>query len=522
MAAPAAKKIQQLGVIGAGTMGSGIALLGLRGNLIVHLFDISQDMLKKGSQYIEKHLARKNQQSLLANLHVTTELASLANCDAVIEAAPEKIELKKTLFAQLDKLCQPTTVLATNTSTLPITEIAAATNAPERVGGMHFFNPAPVLPLVEVVRGARTSEATVERMVHLASQLGKSPVALADSPGFIVNRIARPFYGEALRLVTENIASHQQVDRLLEQSGGFRMGPFRLMDLIGIDINFTAMKSMFEQTFGDARYRPSLLQLQKIQENALGKKSGRGFYDYRNEAPPAKPQSDGEAQPFEAPIFVSEGSWAPGFNELCRQKKVNLQQKPSAETAIAVVTAGRDQGSRAMLEQIEKHIPEEAVILCQCAETTLSEIATWLKRPQRLAGFDGLFFSQGTLATFVATPNLQQKAKAQLEAFASHLGRAIEWTDDGPALVVPRTIAMLANEAFFAVGEGLADAATIDKAMKLGVNYPKGPHRWASDIGFEKIMTILDHLHGEYHEERYRAAPLLRRTVRQQQAGADK
>ena len=510
------QKFQRIGIIGAGTMGSGIALLGLRGGMTVHLFDVSRNMLESGSKYIEKHLARKNQQELRANLQLTTELAALAHCEAIIEAAPERIDIKQKLFAELDSICGPNTVLASNTSTLPVTQIAAAAATPERVGGMHFFNPAPVLPLVEVVRGAQTSEATVEAMVRLAAQLGKTPVVLSDSPGFIVNRIARPFYGEALRLVSERIATHQQVDRITEHSGGFRMGPFRLMDLIGIDINFTAMKSMYEQTFGDARYRPSLLQLQKIQENALGKKTGRGFYDYHNEdssstgAPALESSSI-----FNAPVYISPGNWAPGLPELCRQNGINVQQNLSSKTAVAVCIAGREQDNRTVLAQLEKQLSPEATILCQCVDVTLSEIATWLANPRRLAGFDGLFFSRGSVVTCVGTPELSGHARKHVEQFVASLKRTVEWIDDGPALVTPRIVAMLANEAFFAIGEGLAEAETIDKAMQLGVNYPKGPHAWAQEIGFRNILAILDHLYEEYHEERYRAAPLLRRSVRQ-------
>ncbi|MFQ5628853.1 MAG: 3-hydroxyacyl-CoA dehydrogenase NAD-binding domain-containing protein [bacterium] len=510
------KKVHRLGVIGAGTMGSGIALLGLRANMPVILNDVSQKRLDNGAQYIKKHLERKGQDDLFSNLKLTTKLEMLSNCTAVIEAAPENLDSKKKIFTELEKACPPETILASNTSTLPITAIAAASQHPNRFGGMHFFNPAPILPLVEVVKGAGTSEQTLQQMVQLAEQLGKTPVVANDSPGFIVNRVARPYYGEALRLVSERIATHEQVDQIMEHAGGFRMGPFRLMDLIGIDINFTAMKSMYEQTFGDKRYQPSLLQLQKIQENALGKKSGRGFYDYASEDV-KKNISPNVKTKFSGTVYISPGTWSPGIGALCRAAGITVDKSPGSSTAVAIVTAGKDENSRERIEDIEKHISEETLLLCQAADATIHETSVWMKKPESLVGFDGLFFSTGLAATLAASPVANDTAKIKAESFVQSLGKSCFWINDGPALVVPRTVAMLANEAPFAIGEGLADAETIDKAMQLGVNYPQGPMAWAAEIGFARILAILDHLQKEYGEERYRAAPYLRRIVRQQQ-----
>lgn len=520
MAASTENNVRILGIIGAGTMGSGIALLGLRAGMSVFLYDISNEMLEKGNEYIKNHLERKNQGELLSKLKLMTKLDDFTKCDAVIEAAPEKLDLKNKIYSELDSICPNTTILASNTSTLPITALAAATNHPERIGGMHFFNPAPVLPLVEVVRGARTSEKTIERMVQLAGQLGKMPVVLNDTPGFIVNRIARPFYGEALRLVSEQIATHEQVDQILEKSGGFRMGPFRLMDLIGIDINFTAMKSMYEQTFGDTRYRPSLLQLQKIQENALGKKSGRGFYDYSNESKSPKNHKNAALE-FDGTIYISPGTWAPGLKEQCERAGIVIDLSPSQTTAIVIITASKNEGNQFVIENLEKLVSDNTLFLCQSIDTTVHEIATWMLKPDRMVGFDGLFLN-GSAATLSASPVANEKAKNKTENFIRSLAKSCEWINDGPALIVPRTVAMLANEAAFAVGEGLSDAETIDKAMQLGVNYPKGPMAWAAEIRYDRILAILDHLQNEYREERYRAAPYLRQLVRRHKLGSAK
>ncbi|HEX6303163.1 MAG TPA: 3-hydroxyacyl-CoA dehydrogenase NAD-binding domain-containing protein, partial [Anaerolineales bacterium] len=242
-------KISKIGVVGAGTMGSGIALTALLADLRVTLYDISATVLGQAFEYIEHHLNRKRKAINIKYLTLTQRLEDLNGSQVVIEAIPEQIDLKLETFSKLDPICPPPAILATNTSTLSVTAIAAAVTEPGRVAGMHFFNPAPILPLVEVIRGARTAAETIDFLERLAKNLGKTPVVAKDTPGFIVNRVARPFYGEALRLLGEGVASHEQIDTIIENGGGFRMGPFRLMDLIGIDVNYTATKSIYEQTF---------------------------------------------------------------------------------------------------------------------------------------------------------------------------------------------------------------------------------------------------------------------------------
>jgi len=228
----------QLSIAGAGTMGSGIALTALRAGLSVTLFDPYLEALDRARTYLQDHLRRKSQLALLANLDLTQNHADLAGAGVIIEAIPEDLAQKLAIFARLDGICPPPAVLATNTRTLPVTAIAAAVSAPERVAGMHFFNPAPVLPLVEIVRGALTSPDVIEILVALAGQLGKTPVVVSDTPGFIVNRVARPYSGEALNLLGEGVASHQVIAHIARGGAGFRLGTFQLMDLIGIDVNF--------------------------------------------------------------------------------------------------------------------------------------------------------------------------------------------------------------------------------------------------------------------------------------------
>ena len=507
-------EMQRIGVLGPGTMGSGIALLGLRADLQVALFDISPEMLEKARAYLQKYLERKGDGAKISNLKTTTSLSDLHNCDALIEAAPEKLDLKQRIFKELDEVCGKNAIFATNTSTLSVTEIASAISQPERLAGMHFFNPAPVLPLIEVIKGARTSAETMEFCIALSKKMGKTPVVTKDTSGFIVNRVARPFYGEALRVVSENIATHEQVDDVMRLGGGFRMGPFQLMDLIGIDVNFTVMKSMFEQTFGDPRYKPSLVQLQKIQEGALGRKTGRGFYDYKDDFSEEQELDKNESPSFDGLVYVSDGSWAPGVRQMCLEKNVRLADNANELVDIAIVRGGRSKELQALLRRLAKYLSPETVLLCQTSDITLHELATWVRRPERLVGFDGLFLAKGSAATLTPSPALRPEHRKVVENFMTGVGKKSVWIDDGPGLILPRTIAMLANEAAFAIGERIADAEMIDKAMMLGVNYPKGPWQWAGEIGFNRILDILDHLYQEYREERYRAAPLLRRLVR--------
>ena len=275
-----------IGLMGAGTMGGGIAQVALEHGDEVWLYDALPDAPGRALAHMRGFWQRsveKGQrtpdevEALAARFHPATDLDELAACAWVIEAAPEDLALKRNLFQQLDALVQADAVLATNTSSLSITAIAAATERPERVVGMHFFNPAPLLPLVEVVQGARTAEAVVQATVALAERWGKRPVVAQDTPGFIVNRVARPFYLEALRLLGDGVADVATIDRLV-RSAGFRMGPFELLDLIGLDVNLAVTQSVYDATFGEPRFRPHPIQARLVAAGRLGRKTGGGFY----------------------------------------------------------------------------------------------------------------------------------------------------------------------------------------------------------------------------------------------------
>lgn len=280
---------KHIGVVGAGTMGAGIAQVAALSKIDVLLYDINDTVLRQSLERVKADLKKGLEKGKLTQeqvteavtrIHPRTALSDFHSCEFVIEAALEDLRVKKDLFRHLESNTKTAAILATNTSSLSVTSIASAVRKPQRVVGMHFFNPAHIMKLVEIVQGENTSSETLRTTVELARHFGKTPVLAKDTPGFIVNRIARPFYGEALRLLGENAATHEQIDRIMKEIGGFPMGPFELMDLIGVDVNFSVTQSMYDQYFGEPRFRPHPIQRRMVDSGLLGKKTGKGFYDY--------------------------------------------------------------------------------------------------------------------------------------------------------------------------------------------------------------------------------------------------
>jgi 3-hydroxybutyryl-CoA dehydrogenase len=282
--------VERVGVVGAGTMGAGIAQLACLAGCETFLHDPMPEAVEKGAERLRRDLDRgaererwstQDAEAAKARLRTGGDLEGLAGCEFVVEAAPERLELKRELFAQLERICGDDAVLATNTSSLPVSDIAAAAEHPERICGMHFFNPPALMKLVEVVAGERTAEPALAATAQLAERMGRTPIRCTDAPGFIVNRCNRPFALESLQMLGQDVASHAQIDLIVREDGGYRMGPFELMDLIGIDTNLSVAESFYAQR-AEPRWEPHEIQRRLVAEGRLGRKSGAGFYDYED------------------------------------------------------------------------------------------------------------------------------------------------------------------------------------------------------------------------------------------------
>ncbi|PLR78774.1 3-hydroxybutyryl-CoA dehydrogenase [Bacillus sp. V3-13] len=282
-------EIRRVGVVGAGTMGAGIAQLIVQNGYSAIIFDIDEKTVEQAKSSIfsrldrlvkKKKAGQEEIEQAKRNLKTTTYLQQLKDCQLVIEAVPENIDIKRFIFQQLEEICTEEAILATNTSSISITQISGMVLNPERVAGFHFFNPAPVMPLVEVIKGLKTSPETVESIVAFAKELKKTPVVCKDTPGFIVNRVARPFYNEAIRIMNDQVATIEQIDRIMKHAGNFKMGPFELQDLIGIDVNFATTNSIHDSFYGESRFRPHYYQERMVQSGSLGRKTGGGYFSY--------------------------------------------------------------------------------------------------------------------------------------------------------------------------------------------------------------------------------------------------
>jgi 3-hydroxybutyryl-CoA dehydrogenase len=457
-------------------MGAGIARLAAEAGLRTLLYDPDRAALERAPEGVEP----------------VRDVAALAPCGLVIEAAPEDLELKRALFARLAEVVAEDCVLATNTSSLSVTAIAAGLPHAECVVGMHFFNPPEKMRLIELVAGAESSAAALTIAREAGEALGKHVIEAADGPGFLVNRCNRPFYLEALRVVQERIATPAQVDRICRMAGGFRMGPFELMDLVGLDVGLAASRSLYEQSFGEPRWRPSPLAAQLVAAGRLGRKSGRGWYEYppgrpADLEPPAPGGGDG--------LVVIAGEIAPAdeLREAAAAAGWEVADPAAAEgqVPVLIVDCGYEEGPPL------QGAPQ--VVLCD--QAPLADLHP---------GGTGFHLLHPIGRLVEVTGRRSEPA----ERFFATLGLHVERVGDGPGLVLGRIVAQLVNEACFALGEGVGAAGDIDAGLVLGLNHPRGPLEWGDAIGPANVLGVLAGLQDEYREERYRPAPALLRAAR--------
>lgn len=494
-------------VIGAGIMGAGIAQVAAQAGHPVWLHDsrpgAAEDACRKLVVTLEAlaakgKLSADSASAAAARLRPARGLADAAEAALVVEAIVERLEAKQALLAEVEAIVTPQCVLASNTSSISITALARGLKQPGRVVGMHFFNPVPLMKLVEVIRGLQTDPAVAEAVQALATNWGKTAVQARSTPGFIVNRIARPFYAESLALLQEQAATHAQLDACL-RGAGFRMGPCELMDLIGHDTNFAVTESVYRANFDDRRFTPSLVQRELVDGGLLGRKSGQGFYDYRAGAPGVAvdlPVTASIAPEPQHVVLHGVGAWIDGWAERLRAQGC----------AVTVETSSGWMGLSRGNAQLRLSTGRCAGDLA--AREGGREVAVFDLPVRVLQGQP----SEGALA-FAVNGAGQQAWAAEAAGWLRRLGFVPVQVADVPGLVVARTLAMLINEAGDAVQQGVCTAEAADLAMKLGVNYPVGPFEWMRAWGVAPVMEVLERLDQHYRGERYRVSPLLRRSL---------
>jgi 3-hydroxybutyryl-CoA dehydrogenase len=495
-------------------MGAGIAQLACLAGARTLLHDPVPDALTRGLEQIRHHLERGAERgrwsaddaaAAAARLEPAPDLSDLAPAELVIEAAPERLEVKQQLFGTLsDGIVSDHCVLATNTSSLLVTAVASAASRPERVVGMHFFNPAPLMRLLEVVAGTESSEEALALARATGQAMGKVVIDAVDGAGFLVNRCNRPFGLESLRLLTERVATIEEIDRICRMGGGFRMGPFELSDLVGVDVGLDVARSFYEQSFAEPRWRPSPIPVKMVAAGHAGRKSGRGYYEYSGEEyRPADPEplDPGGA---EGAVVIH------GDTELAGQ----IREAASA--------AGWE-----VVAPEEAHDPPVLALDCSLGEDPEAPLQGGPRAALCAAGTLAALDPGGTAVGFHALPPFAETQLVELTAgrdtaasaletarrFFHTLGKHTIQVGDAPGLVLGRIVCQVINEAAFALGEGVGSAADIDAGFQHGLNYPRGVLAWADQIGLDHVLAVLDALFDELHDDRYRAAPALRRLV---------
>jgi 3-hydroxybutyryl-CoA dehydrogenase len=507
MNTPALSVERVVAVIGAGAMGSGIAQVAAAAGHPVKLLDARAGAAEKAVNGIRAQFAKLVDKGRMstdaaaaagAHLSAVDALAELADAALVVEAIVESLDAKQQLFRELESLVASDCILATNTSSISITAIGAALQRPERLAGLHFFNPAPLMALVEVVSGLATAREVADTLFATAAAWGKSPVHAKSTPGFIVNRVARPYYAEALRLLQEGAADVATLDALMREAGGFRMGPFELMDMIGHDVNFAVTRSVWTAFFHDQRFLPSLIQQELLDAGFLGRKSGRGFHDYREGAARAQPSTEAVRALSAVPCVHGDSAAAQALSARLDAAGVRHERDAGIDGHNSGHNSGHNHGRIATVGGATLFVTDGRSATQRAAETSTPGVVL----------IDlALDYASASRIGIAAARQCPEPALHAAIALLQAAGLQVSLLNDVPGLAVMRTVAMLANEAADAVHQGVCSAEGADAAMKLGVNYPLGPLAWAERIGVDAVRQVLVHLGAAYGEDRYRVSP---------------
>lgn len=481
-----------VGIVGTGTMGCGIAQVAAQASCRVLLHDARAGAVAEARAELGRiwqQLAAKGRlpadavEACRSRLAEATGLAEFAGCDLVIEAIVEDLGAKQELFRDLEAVVRPDCVLATNTSSLSVTAIAAACAHPGRVAGFHFFNPVPLMKLVEVVDGLRTEPAVVDALCRLAQRFGHRPVRVRDLPGFLVNHAGRGYGTEALAILREGVAEVPAIDRLLREAAGFRMGPFELLDLTGLDVSHPVMEQIYHQFYEEPRFRPSPLTRRRLEAGLLGRKSGRGFYTYRDgrpEIPPAPPAP--AALP--ASVWVAPMAHGTRVRELCRALGAKVVEGRAPEDALLVVAPVGDDA------------------------TTVARALSLDAR--RVVAIDPLF-GLDTHRTIMTTPATDPEFASAAHGLFGADGVPVTRIHDSPGFICQRVLATIVNIACDIAQQRIAEPVDIDEAVRLGLGYPRGPLAWGDAIGPDAILAILQAMQRITGDPRYRPSLWLRR-----------
>jgi 3-hydroxybutyryl-CoA dehydrogenase len=485
-----------LAVIGTGVMGRGIAQVAAQAGIRVLLHDSRAGAAREAKDAVCAQLERLREKGRIAaaesqrakgNLVIADALSGIATCPIVIEAVVEDLEAKRELFRTLEAIVPGDCLIASNTSSFSITAIAAACKRPERVAGFHFFNPVPLMKVVEVVDGLLTAPWVGDSLTALAKRFGHRPVRAKDTPGFIVNHAGRGYGTEALRILGEGIAEFHAIDRILRDAAGFRLGPFELFDLTGLDVSHPVMESIFRQYYDEPRYRPSPITGQRVNAGLFGRKTGRGFYSHAGgkqeeiaepEAPNARPES----------VWVSSIELGGKLTELLRPLGAHIDRsaRPAAQSLCLVAPLGYDATAAALEEELD---------------------------PARTVAVDCLFPTDKR-RTLMTTPLTTPATRAAAHGLLAGDGVPVTVIGDSPGFVAQRVIAQIVNIACDIAQQRIASPADIDAAVTLGLGYPQGPLAWGDALGPGKILKILERLLDFYGDPRYRASPWLKRRAR--------
>jgi 3-hydroxybutyryl-CoA dehydrogenase len=498
MAVDPASPEYTIGVIGAGTMGRGIAQIAVSGGINVKLYDGFEGASKSGQAFVARmvnraaekgNITQEDAAAAIARLEIVDSLDGLAGVNLVIEAIIEDLDIKKDLFAQLEKIVSPDCILASNTSSLSVTAIAAGCEKPGRVAGYHFFNPVPLLKVVEVIAGVLTDGWACDALDKIAQRCGHEPVRTQDSPGFLVNHAGRGFYTEGLRIAQEGIAEFSDIDDVLRDgAAGFRMGPFELMDTTGLDVSGVVMESIYQQFYEEPRFRPVAFTRQRMAAGLYGRKTGRGYYVYednRKIAPDDKPVPDARPESVWIDPAVPDGQAA--LTALLKDRiEIDTGAKPGARSVCIVTPLGKDATTAALDAGIE-------------AERTVA-VDTLLGLERR--------------RTLMTTPVTDPDIRDQVHGLLASDGVGVTVIYDSPGFIAQRVIAAIVNIGCEIAQQGIASPDDINKAVRLGLNYPKGPIEFGDFIGPGRILSILKALHDAYLDPRYRPSVWLSRRAR--------